>query len=43
MFKYGVSNIKNKNVIRALNSYIANIVLDEGQNKVKKNSTLLFD
>ena len=43
MFKYGVSKIKNKNVKRALNSDIANIVLDEGQNKVKKISTSLFD
>ena len=37
IFKYGVSKIKNKNVKRALNSDIANIVVDEAQNKSKKN------
>ena len=43
MFKYGVSKIKNKNVKRALNSYIANIKVNEAQNKVRKTSGSLFD
>ena len=43
MFKYGVTKIKNKNVERALNSDIANIVVDEAQNKVRKTSGSLFD
>ena len=43
MFKYGVSKIKNKNVKKALNSDIANIVVDEAQIKVTKTSGSLFD
>ena len=43
MFKYGVSKIKNKNVKRALNSDIANIVVDEAQNKVRKTIVSLID
>ena len=43
MFKYGVIKIKNKNVKRALNSDIANIVVDEAQKKVRKTSGSLFD
>ena len=43
MFKYGVTKIKNKNVKRALNSDIANIVVDEAQNKVRQTSGSLFD
>ena len=43
MFKYGVSKIKNKDVKRALNSHIANIIVDEAQNKVTKTSGSLFD
>ena len=43
MFKYGVTKIKNKNVERALNSDIANIVVDEAQNKVRQTSGSLFD
>ena len=43
MFKYGVSKIKNKNVKRALNSDIANLVVEEAQNKVRKTSGSLFD
>ena len=43
MFKYGVTKIKNKNVKRALNSDIANIVVDEAQKKVRKTSGSLFD
>ena len=42
LFKYGVSKIKNKNVKKALNSDIANIV-DEAQNKVRKTTGSLFD
>ena len=43
MFKCGVTKIKNKNVKRALNSDIANIVVDEAQKKVRKTSGSLFD
>ena len=43
MFKYGVSKIKNKDVKRALNSHIANIIVDEAQNKVTKTSGSLLD
>ena len=43
MFKYGVSKIENKNVKKALNSDIANIVVDEAQIKVTKTSGSLFD
>ena len=35
IFKYEVSKIKNKNVKRAMNSDIANMVVDEAQNKNK--------
>ena len=35
IFKYGVSKIKNKNIKRAMNSDIANMVVDETQNKNK--------
>ena len=43
IFKYGVSKIKNKNVKRAMNSDIANMVVDEAQNKInKKISGSLF-
>ena len=41
--KYGVSKIKNKNVQQALNSDIANYVVDEAQNKVRAKSNILFD
>ena len=43
MFKYGVIKIKNKNVKKALNSDIANIVVDEARKKVRKTSGSLFD
>ena len=43
MFKYGVSKIKNKKVRRALNSDIANYVVDEAQNKVKNRTHSLLD
>ena len=35
LVKYGTSKIKNKNVRRALNSDIANCVVEETQNKAK--------
>ena len=41
--KYGVSKIKNKNVQQALNSDIANYVVNEAQNKVRAKSNTLFD
>ena len=43
MFKYGVSKIKSYKVQRALNSDIANYVVDEAQNKVKNRAGTLFD
>ena len=43
IFKYGVSKIKNKNVKRAMSSDIANMVVDEAQNKINKRfSDTLF-
>ena len=33
IFKYGVSKIKNKNIERAMNLDIANMVVDEAQTK----------
>ena len=43
IFKYGVSKIKNKNVKRALSADIANMVVDEAQNKINKRfSDTLF-
>ena len=41
--KYGISKIKNKNVQQALNSDIANYVVNEAQNKVRAKSNTLFD
>ena len=35
IFKYRVSKIKIKNIKRAMNSDIANMVVDEAQNKNK--------
>ena len=43
IFKYGVSKIKNKNVQQALDSDIANLVVDEAQNQVRNTSKGLFD
>ena len=43
IFKYGVSKIKNKNVQQALDSDIANLVVDEVQNQVCNTSKGLFD
>ena len=43
IFKYRVSKIKNKNVKKALDSVIANILVDEAQNKVRgKSNDWLF-
>ena len=39
---YGASKSKNKNVKRALNCDIANYVVEETQNKVKKKLRNLF-
>ena len=33
MFKYGVSKVKNKNFKKALNSEVADILIDEAQKK----------
>ena len=41
-FKYGTSKIKNKNVQGALNSDIANYVVEETQNKAKNKLSNLF-
>ena len=43
VFKYGVSKVKNKNIQRALNSDIANYVVEEAQNKVQNKALSLFD
>ena len=43
VFKYDVSKIKNKNVQRALDSDIANYVVDEAQIQVRTRSKGLFD
>ena len=40
--RYGSSKIKNKNVERALNSDIANYVVEETQNKAKNKVNDLF-
>ena len=36
IFKFGASKIKNKTVNRALNSEIADLVVNEAQKKVRK-------
>ena len=43
IFKFGVSKIKNKNIKKALSSDIANMVVDEAQNRAKNKYTTLFD
>ena len=43
IFKFGVSKIKNKNVKKALTSDIADMVVDEAQNRAKNKYTSLFD
>ena len=42
LFRYRISKIKNKNVQRALNSDIANYVVEETQNKGKNKLNNLF-
>ena len=42
IYKYGTSKIKNKNVQRALNSDLANIIVDETQNRAKNLLNNLF-
>ena len=43
LFKFGVSKIKNKNVQQTMASEIANMVVEEVQNKAKNKYTSLFD
>ena len=42
IFKYGVSKIKDKNLKKAMNSDIANTIVDEAQNKVSNKLDSLF-
>ena len=42
MFKYGVSKIKNTNVQRALNSDMADYVIEETQNQAKNKLIIFF-
>ena len=42
LVKYGTSKIKNENVQGALNSVIANYVVEETQNKAKNKLSNLF-
>ena len=43
IFKFGVSKIKNKKIQDALSSDIAEIVVDEAQNRAKNSYSTLFD
>ena len=43
IFKFGVSKIKNKNVKKILSSDIADMVVDETQNRAKTKYKTLFD
>ena len=43
IFKFGVSKIKNKNVRKAMTSDIADMVVDEAQNRAKNRYKSLFD
>ena len=43
IFKFGVSKIKNKNVKKILSSDIADMVVDETQNRAKNKYKTLFD
>ena len=43
MFKFVVSKIKNKNVKKMLSSDIADMVVDETQNRAKNKCKTLFD
>ena len=42
IFKYGVSKIKNTNVQRALNSDMADYVIEETQNQAKNKLIIVF-
>ena len=42
IFKYGVLKIKNKNLKKAMNSDIANIIVEEAQNKVSNKLDSIF-
>ena len=42
IYKYWTSKIKNENVQQALNSDLANIVVDETQNRAKNSLNNLF-
>ena len=42
IYKYGTSKIKKKNIQRPLNSDLANIVVDETQNRGKNPLNNLF-
>ena len=42
IFKYGVSKIKNKNLKKALNSDVTDIIVDEAQKKVDSILILYF-
>ena len=43
ILKFGASKIKNKNVERALNSEIADMIDKEAQNRAKNKYDSLFD
>ena len=43
IFKFGISKIKNENVRKAMTSDIANMVVDEVQNRAKNRYSSLFD
>ena len=43
IFRFGVSKIKNKNVKKILSSDIADMVVDETQNRAKNKYKTLFD
>ena len=43
IFKFGVSKIKYENVQKALTSDIADMIVDEAQNRVQNKYTSLFD
>ena len=42
IFRYGVSKIKNTNVQRALNSDMADYVIEETQNQAKNKLIIFF-
>ena len=42
LYKYGTSKIKNNKIRQALNSDIANYMVEEAQNKTKSSANNLF-